>query len=98
VIGRIALLGLLGTPAGAATLTANPVVRGDILDRNGQPLARTIEAWTIGVRPRELLGDRQALSGQLATLMPAHDAPWYLDRLTMKGKFTYLTGMPRPPW
>ena len=90
VIGRIALLGLLGTPAGAATLTANPVVRGDILDRNGQPLARTIEAWTIGVRPPELLGDRQALAGQLATLMPAHDSAWYLDRLTMKGKFTYL--------
>ena len=90
VIGRIALLGLLGSPAGAATLTANPMVRGDILDRNGEPLARTIEAWTIGVRPPELLGDRQALATQLATLMPAHDSAWYLERLTMKGKFTYL--------
>lgn len=90
VIGRIAVLGLLGEPAGAATLASNPVVRGDILDRNGQPLARTIEAWTIGVRPPELLGDRQALAGQLATLMPAHDSAWYFDRLSMKGKFTYL--------
>lgn len=73
VIGRIALLGLIGGPAGAATLAINPVVRGDILDRNGQPLARTIEAWTIGVRPGDVLGDRQELAGRLAGLMPEHD-------------------------
>lgn len=90
VIVRIALLGLLGSPAGAATLTVNPVVRADILDRNGQPLARTIEAWTIGVRPAELLGDRQALADRLAAAMPEHDSAWYLQRLTMKAKFTYL--------
>ncbi|GHH12427.1 peptidoglycan glycosyltransferase [Sphingomonas glacialis] len=90
VIGRIALLGLFGGPAGAATLAINPVVRGDILDRNGQPLARTIEAWTIGVRPGDVLGDRQELAGRLAGLMPEHDSAWYLDRLTMKAKFTYL--------
>ncbi|MFA6122368.1 peptidoglycan D,D-transpeptidase FtsI family protein [Sphingomonas sp.] len=90
VIVRIALLGLLGSPAGAATLTANPMVRGDILDRNGQPLARTIEAWTIGVRPAELLGDRQALAEKLAAAIPGHDPAWYFQRLTMKGKFTYL--------
>jgi cell division protein FtsI (penicillin-binding protein 3) len=90
IIGRIALLGLVGTPAGAATLTASPMIRGDILDRNGEPLARTIEAWTIGVRPSQLLGDRQELATKLAQLMPEHDAPWYFDRLSMKGKFTYL--------
>lgn len=90
VIVRIALLGLLGSPAGAATLTVNPVVRADILDRNGQPLARTIEAWTIGVRPAELLGDRQSLANRLAAAMPDHDSAWYLQRLTMKAKFTYL--------
>ncbi|WP_339507195.1 hypothetical protein, partial [Pseudomonas sp. EA_15y_Pfl1_P102] len=82
VIVRIALLGLLGSPAGAATLTVNPVVRADILDRNGQPLARTIEAWTIGVRPAELLGDRQSLADRLAAAMPDHDSAWYLQRLT----------------
>ena len=98
VIGRIALLGLLGTPAGAATLTINPVVRGDILDRNGQPLARTIEAWTIGVRPPELLGDRQVLAGQLASLMPAHDSAWYLDRLSMKASSLISKSMRRPLW
>lgn len=90
VIGRIALLGILGTPAGAANLAVNPQVRGDILDRNGQPLARTIDAWTIGVRPAQLLGDRQGLADSLARLMPGHPADWYYQRLTMRGKFTYL--------
>lgn len=90
VIARIALLGLVGSPAGAATFAAAPTVRGDILDRNGAPLARTIEAWTIGVRPGDLLGDPLALSERLAAAMPVHDAAWYHDRLTMKGRFTYL--------
>ena len=37
-----------------AAQLANPLLppRGDIVDRNGVPLARTIDAWTIGVHPR----------------------------------------------
>ena len=90
VIGRIALLGILSAPAGAANLAVNPQIRGDILDRNGQPLARTIDSWTIGVRPPQLLGDRQDLADSLARLMPGHDAGWYFQKLTMLAKFTYL--------
>ena len=59
VIGRIAMLGLLASPASAQPLDFGSLMRGDILDRNGEPLARTIEAWTIGVHPGfGLLGDR----------------------------------------
>ena len=90
ILGRIALLGLLGTPASAHTLARGPALRGDILDRNGEPLARTIQAWTIGVRPAELLGDRPALAGALARMMPGHDASWYLERLNKRVRFTYL--------
>ena len=56
VIGRLAMLGVLeGGDRGPATALAVP--RGDIVDRNGAPLARTIDAWTIGVHPKKLLGD-----------------------------------------
>ena len=38
----------------------NPLIpaRGDIVDRNGVPLARTIDAWSIGIHPRRVIGDR----------------------------------------
>ena len=31
--------------------------RGDLVDRNGAPLSRTIEAWSIGVHPGKIIGD-----------------------------------------
>jgi cell division protein FtsI (penicillin-binding protein 3) len=50
----------------------NPLIpaRGDILDRNGIPLARTIDAWTIAVHPNKLVGDPKELALKLAELMP----------------------------
>ena len=36
--------------------------RGDIVDRDGQPLARTIDAWTIAVHPTKIIGDKLARS------------------------------------
>ena len=40
--------------------------RGDIVDRNGDPLARTIDAWTIAIHPQQ--GDRrQARAGPAAS-------------------------------
>jgi len=90
VVGKIALLGLLGSPADARGVAVNPVVRSDILDRNGEPLARTIDAWTVGVRPHEVLGDKRALAEALVKIMPGHDEDWYYARLSMKANFTYL--------
>ena len=40
--------------------------RGDIVDRNGDPLARTIDAWTIAVHPSKVIGDKLALAQRLA--------------------------------
>ncbi|QQV76313.1 penicillin-binding protein 2 [Sphingomonas aliaeris] len=64
--------------------------RADIVDRNGEPLARTIEAWGIGVHPGKILGDKRDLANRLAVLMPAHDAEYFYQRLTMDVNFTYL--------
>ena len=73
--------------ADVATLAA----RGDIVDRNGEPLARTIDAWTIAVHPRQLMGDKLALAAQLAALMPDRgDQSWFYAQLTRDVSFVYL--------
>jgi len=90
VIGRIAMLGLLVSPASAQGPAFGALLRGDILDRNGEPLARTIEAWTIGVHPGRLLGDRHEIAEKLAAAMPEHDAAYFYQRLTLPVNFTYL--------
>lgn len=90
VIARIGMLGLLTPPASAQGPDFGALMRGDILDRNGEPLARTIEAWTIGVHPAQLIGDRHDIADKLAQAMPEHDAAYYYSRLTLPVNFTYL--------
>ncbi|WP_375428330.1 peptidoglycan D,D-transpeptidase FtsI family protein [uncultured Sphingomonas sp.] len=90
VIGRLAMLALLsGGEARAGMLMRAP--RGDIVDRNGQPLARTIDAWTIAVHPRKLIGDPAEVAMKLAELMPDKGDQAYFHRLlTNDVSFTYL--------
>ncbi len=64
--------------------------RGDIVDRNGEVLARTIEAWSVGVHPNKLLGDPAKLAGELAKLMPERTEAQYLAILKSGESFTYL--------
>jgi cell division protein FtsI (penicillin-binding protein 3) len=64
--------------------------RGDIVDRNGQPLARTIDAWTIAVHPTKVIGDKLALARQLARLMPEHSEAQYFALLRSNKPFFYL--------
>jgi cell division protein FtsI (penicillin-binding protein 3) len=56
--GRLLWLGAFGDPPrrGYVGSTFIPA-RADIVDRNGVPLARTIDAWSVGVHPDRLLGD-----------------------------------------
>ncbi|MES2046029.1 MAG: penicillin-binding protein 2 [Pseudomonadota bacterium] len=90
VMARIAMLGLLGSPANAAALTGGLMQRADIIDRNGAPLARTIAAWTIGIHPREVIGDRHEIARQLAAAMPGQSEDYYYTQLTRDVPFTYL--------
>ncbi len=96
VIGRLAMLGVLegGERGTAAVLTAP---RGDIVDRNGAPLARTIDAWTIGVHPKKLLGDPARTAQKLADLMPDKgDQAWFYAQITKPVSFTYLNRRASP--
>ena len=49
-------------PAASQGVAALIPPRGDIVDRDGQPLARTIDAWTIGIHPTKLIGNKLDLA------------------------------------
>ena len=71
IVGRLGMLQIF-TDRSTGASAADPLLppRGDIVDRNGVPLARTIDAWAIAIRPRDIIGDRATLARQLARLLP----------------------------
>ncbi|WP_374136166.1 peptidoglycan D,D-transpeptidase FtsI family protein [Sphingomonas sp.] len=91
VLMKLAWFAVVATPASnRSAADALVPLRGDIIDRNGVPLARTIDAWSIGVRPERLINDPHELAGKLAALMPNHDEAWYERRLRSKEPFVFL--------
>jgi len=91
VIGRLGMLAIVSGPADAAARVATLAARADITDRNGAPLARTIDAWTIAVHPKKLIGDPMDIAAKLAALMPDRgDQAWFYAQLTKPVNFTYL--------
>ncbi|QIL03080.1 penicillin-binding protein 2 [Sphingomonas sinipercae] len=88
---RILYLAAFGDHAGRQQgVSALTPERGDIVDRDGQPLARTIDAWTIGVHPAKIIGDKLELARRLALLMPERDEVQWLQLLRSKKSFIYL--------
>ena len=88
---RILWLAAFGDHAGRKEgLTSLVPDRGDIVDRDGQPLARTIDAWTIAVQPGKVIGDKLTLANHLAQLMPEHSAGQYFAMLRSGKPFFYL--------
>jgi cell division protein FtsI (penicillin-binding protein 3) len=64
--------------------------RADIVDRDGQALARTIDAWTIGLHPAKIIGNKLDVARKLAELMPEKDAATYLQMMRSGRSFYYL--------
>ena len=91
IVARLAMLQIFSDRSGAAQL-ANPLLppRGDIVDRNGIPLARTIDAWSIGVHPQRIIGDRRELAQRLHTLMPEKSVAEYRALLSRRVNYTYI--------
>src|SRR5206468_4242618 len=88
---RILWLAAFGDHAGRKEgLTSLVPDRGDIVDRDGQPLARTIDAWTIAIQPGKVIGDKLTLADHLAQLMPEHSAEQYFAMLRSGKPFFYL--------
>jgi cell division protein FtsI (penicillin-binding protein 3) len=65
--------------------------RADLVDRNGLPLAQTIDAWTIAIHPDRLLGNPDELAERLAELMPEHSVDDYRAILKSGKSFAYLS-------
>ena len=64
--------------------------RGDIVDREGNPLARTIDAWTIAIHPAKVIGNKLDLARRLAVLMPERSEEQYYALLRSNKRFIYL--------
>jgi cell division protein FtsI (penicillin-binding protein 3) len=63
--------------------------RADIVDRNGVPLARTMDGYSIAVRRDKLIGDPNELARKLAEIFPDETEAQFRAKLTGK-KWAYL--------
>ena len=91
IAARIVYLAAFGDHAGRQSGGASLVPdRGDIVDRDGQPLARTIDAWSIGLHPGKVIGDKLHLARELAALMPERSEADYFAMLRSGKNFFYL--------
>jgi len=88
---RILYLAAFGDHAGRKEgLTSLIPDRGDIVDRAGEPLARTIDAWTIAIHPSKIIGDKLEIARRLAELMPERTEEQYFGLLKSDKPFFYL--------
>jgi cell division protein FtsI (penicillin-binding protein 3) len=91
IVLRILWLAAFGDHAGRKEgVTALVPERGDIVDREGHPLARTIDAWTISLHPQKVIGSKLEVARALARLMPEKDEAAYFAMLRSDKPFYYL--------
>lgn len=85
ILGRLATLALFESSRAFGATTSDYVPeRGDIVDRNGVPLARTIRAYAIWVDPSKLVNDPRDLSRQLAAIFPDTTEEEFFAKLSAK--------------
>lgn len=85
IIGRLATLAIFeGSRAFGATPNELIPERGDIVDRNGAPLARTIQGYAIWVKPDQLVNDPKELAAGLARIFPDTPEAEFYAKLTAK--------------
>jgi cell division protein FtsI (penicillin-binding protein 3) len=91
IVLRILYLAAFGDHAGRKSgVTSFVPDRGDIVDRDGQPLARTIDAWTIAIHPSKIIGNKLDLARRLAELMPERTVEQYFAMMRSGKPFFYL--------
>ncbi len=83
IVGRMISLTILedAAPYRASSSVFVPP-RGDIVDRNGVPLARTMRGYAVRVVPARVLGDKEVLARQLSSIFPDTSAASFLEKLS----------------
>jgi cell division protein FtsI (penicillin-binding protein 3) len=83
IVGRLVSLTILEDAAPYRTFSSAFIPpRGDIVDRNGVPLARTMRGYAVRVVPARVLGDKDVLARQLAAIFPDTSAAYFLKKLS----------------
>ncbi|MDP9162863.1 MAG: penicillin-binding protein 2 [Pseudomonadota bacterium] len=91
IVLRLLWLAAFGDHAGRrGVLNALIPPRGDIVDRDGQPLATSIDVWSIALQPSKVIGDKLDLARALARLMPEKDEATYLAMIRSAKPFYFL--------
>ncbi|MET0364253.1 MAG: penicillin-binding protein 2, partial [Sphingobium sp.] len=89
--GRMLWMGVFASGGeGSGAVSAMVPPRADILDRNGEPLARTIDAYSIAARPERIIGDRQDLADRLHDIFPDTSAGAFYRLLQPTKRWVYL--------
>ncbi|WP_428683320.1 peptidoglycan D,D-transpeptidase FtsI family protein [Sphingopyxis sp.] len=87
---RLLYFALFDTSSGAGNGAATFIpARADIVDRNGVPLARTIDGYSIRVVPSKLLNNRQYLADELVKIFPDTPREEFVAKLS-GSKPTYI--------
>ncbi|MBB6123588.1 peptidoglycan D,D-transpeptidase FtsI family protein [Sphingobium subterraneum] len=90
LVVRLFWMGVVASTSGSRGVAGGAVpARADIVDRNGLPLARTMDGYAISVRPSKLLGDPQELAAKLHEIFPDTEAVEFHRLLTGK-RWAYL--------
>lgn len=90
VIGRLVWVGIFAHGnAGDGSLSPFLPARADIVDRNGVPLARTMDAYSVAVRPSKLIGEPAELARKLHEIFPDEPEAAFYKKLTGRG-WAYL--------
>ncbi len=90
IIGRLASFAILGEAQAFQGSAAEYIPeRADIVDRNGVPLARTIPAYSVWIRPDKIIGDPVQLAKDMHAIFPELSEREIYAKLTAK-KGSYL--------
>jgi cell division protein FtsI (penicillin-binding protein 3) len=88
ILLRLTWMGIFAG-GGPGAVGAGVAPRVDIVDRNGVPLARTMDGYSIAVRPKLLIGDAHELARKLKEIFPEENEAELYRKLTGKS-WAYL--------
>ena len=89
VILRLTWIGIFAGNGRGVDVTSGLPARADIVDRNGVPLARTMDAYSIAVRPTKLISDPVDLARKLHEIFPDESEAAFHKKLIGRG-WAYL--------